>query len=137
MSSPYWGYRRITAELAGTGHQVGPSTVWRILKQHDIDPAPQRSEVTWSQFLHSQAAVACDFLTVDTALLRRYYLLFFIDITTRDGHQPRRRTRHPRPVGRAHRRRVTQVLVERDDRAPQPGRRGCVDALLRWVERSP
>ena len=32
----------------------------------------------------SQAAVACDFATVDTALLRRYYLLFFIDITTRE-----------------------------------------------------
>ena len=32
----------------------------------------------------SPAAVACDFATVDTALLRRYYLLFFIDITTRE-----------------------------------------------------
>jgi hypothetical protein len=28
-------------------------------------------------------AVACDFVTVDTALLRRYYLLLFIDVTTR------------------------------------------------------
>ncbi|MCP3910593.1 MAG: transposase, partial [Actinomycetia bacterium] len=82
--NPTWGYRRIAAELAGTGHQVGASTVWRILKQHSIDPAPQRSEVTWSQLLHSQAAVACDFLTVDTALLRRYYVLFFIDVTTRE-----------------------------------------------------
>jgi putative transposase len=32
----------------------------------------------------SQAAVACDFATVDTALLRRFYLLFFIDITSRE-----------------------------------------------------
>ena len=54
--------------------------MWRILKQHGIDPATQRCEVTWTQFLRSQAAVACDFATIDTALLRRYYLLFFIDI---------------------------------------------------------
>ena len=82
--NPTWGYRRITGELAGLGHRVGASTVWRILKQHDIDPAPQRTSVTWTQFLRSQAAVACDFASVDTVLLRRYYLLFFIDITNRE-----------------------------------------------------
>ncbi len=54
------------------------------LKQHDIDPTPHRSTVTWTQFLRSQAAVACDFATIDTAFLRRYYLLFFIDVTTRE-----------------------------------------------------
>ena len=58
--------------------------MWRILKQHGVDPAPQRTSVTWTRFLRSQAAVACDFVTVDTALLRRCYLLFFIDITTRE-----------------------------------------------------
>ena len=40
--------------------------------------------MTWTQFLRSQAAVACDFATIDTAFLRRYYLLFFIDITSRE-----------------------------------------------------
>ena len=40
--------------------------------------------MTWSQFLHSQAAVACDFFTIDTALLRRYYVLFFIKVQTRE-----------------------------------------------------
>ena len=58
--------------------------MWRILEQHRVDPAPQRTSVTWTQFLRSQAAVACDFATVDTVLLRRCYLLFFIDITTRE-----------------------------------------------------
>ena len=82
--NPTWGYRRITGELAGLGLRIAASTVWRILKQHRIDPAPQRTSVTWTQFLRSQAAVACDFATVDTALLRRYYLLFFIDITNRE-----------------------------------------------------
>ena len=83
-NNPTWGYRRITGELVGLGHRVGASTVWRTLKQNRIDPAPQRTSVTWTQFLRSQAAVACDFATVDTALLRRCYLLFFIDITNRE-----------------------------------------------------
>lgn len=81
--NPTWGYRRIHGELAGLGHRIASSTVWKILKTSGIEPAPERSEVTWSQFLHSQAAVACDFFTVDTALLRRYYVLFFIHIPTR------------------------------------------------------
>jgi len=82
--NPAWGYRRISGELGSLGHDVGASTVWRILKHHGIDPAPHRSAVTWTQFLRSQAAVACDFATIDTASLRRYYLLFFIDVTTRE-----------------------------------------------------
>ena len=83
-NNPTWGYRRIHGELVGLGHRVGASTIWRILKAHDIGPAPQRSTVTWTQFLRSQAAVACDFATVDSVLLRRHYLLFFIDVTSRE-----------------------------------------------------
>ena len=81
--NPTWGYRRIHGELAGLGHRIASSTVWKILKANGIDPAPDRSDITWSQFLHSQAVVACDFFTVDTPLLRRYYVLFFIHIPTR------------------------------------------------------
>ena len=78
--NPTWGYRRVHGEIVGLGHRVASSTVWQILKSNGIDPAPGRSEVTWSEFLHSQAAVACDFFTIDTALLRRFYVLFFIDV---------------------------------------------------------
>jgi transposase InsO family protein len=81
--NPTWGYRRIHGELAGLGHHLASSTVWSILKSAGIDPAPERSDATCSQFLHSQAAVACDFFTVDTAMLRRYYILYFIHIPTR------------------------------------------------------
>jgi putative transposase len=81
--NPTWGYRRIQGELAGLGHPIGASTVWRILKSHGMVPAPKRTGVTWTEFLRSQAAVACDFATVDTLLLRRFYLLFFIDIPSR------------------------------------------------------
>lgn len=82
--NPTWGYRRIHGELTGLGHTIGASTVWTILKAEGVDPAPNRASLSWTQFLRSQAAVACDFATIDTALLRRYYLLFFIDITTRE-----------------------------------------------------
>lgn len=57
--------------------------MWRILQDAHINPAPDRTALTWSQFLMSQVAVATDFATIDTTLLRRYYLLFFINIETR------------------------------------------------------
>ena len=81
--NPTWGYRRIHGELVGLGHQVAASTVWQILKNHQVSPAPHRASVTWSAFLRSQAAVACDFACVDTVSLRRYYLLYFLGIRTR------------------------------------------------------
>jgi transposase InsO family protein len=81
--NPTWGYRRIHGELTNLGCQLAASTVWQILKTKGINPAPHRSDVTWSQFLHSQAAVACDFFTVDTARLKRFYVLFFVHIPTR------------------------------------------------------
>jgi transposase InsO family protein len=82
--NPTWGYRRIQGELCRLGHRIAPSTVWQILRDHHIDPAPQRAAVSWSAFLRSQAAVACDFATVDTVLMRRFYVLFFIDVTSRE-----------------------------------------------------
>ncbi len=82
--NPTWGYRRIHGELVGLGHHIGASTVWQILKDAGVDPAPARTSVSWSQLLRSQAAIAYDFAHVDTALLRRFYVLFFIDVTTRE-----------------------------------------------------
>jgi len=60
---------------------VAPSTVWEILRAAGIDPAPCRSDPTWRQFLHAQAAgiVAVDFLHVDTVLLKRLHVLVFIE----------------------------------------------------------
>jgi hypothetical protein len=86
--NPTWGYRRIHGELVGLGHQVAPSTMWSILRHAGIDPAPRRSGPTWSQFLAGQAKpiVACDFLTVDTVLFSRLYLLVFIEHATRRVH---------------------------------------------------
>ena len=59
--NPTWGYRRIHGELAGLGYQTGASTVWTILNA-EIDPAPRRAGLSWSQFLRAQAhaILACD-----------------------------------------------------------------------------
>jgi putative transposase len=50
-----WGYRRIHSELAGLGIIVAPSTVWEILKDAGIGPAPRRNGPGWAEFLRSQA----------------------------------------------------------------------------------
>jgi putative transposase len=83
--NPTWGYRRIHGELARLGITIAASTVWTVLKNAGIDPAPARNSESWTTFLRSQAAgiVACDFFTVDTVMLRRYYVLFFIELQTR------------------------------------------------------
>jgi len=53
--NPRWGYRRIEGELVGLGNAVAASTVWKILKNAGLDPAPRRSGPTWRQFLTAQA----------------------------------------------------------------------------------
>src|ERR1017187_4000962 len=86
--NPLWGHRWIHGELTKLGVTIAPSTVWEILRAAGIDPAPRRSGPSWRQFLHAQAAgiVAVDFLHVDPVLLRRLYVLVFIEHGTRRMH---------------------------------------------------
>jgi transposase len=83
--NPEWGYRRIHGELAGLGVKVAASTIWEILKANGIDPAPRRTNPTWSQFLRSQAEaiLACDFFIVDLLDGTRSYVLTVIEHATR------------------------------------------------------
>ena len=86
--NPLWGYRRIHGELTKLGATVAPSAIHEILRAAGIDLAPRRSGPTWRQFLHAQAAgiLAVDFLHVDTVLLKRLYVLVFIEHGTRRMH---------------------------------------------------
>jgi transposase InsO family protein len=86
--NPAWGHRRIQGELARLGHAIAASTVWEILHAAGIDPAPRRAGPTWREFLAAQAhaIIACDFVVVETVLLRRLYVLVFIEHGTRRLH---------------------------------------------------
>jgi putative transposase len=79
--NPNWGYRRIHGELLVLGIKVAASTVWQILTDASIDPAPQRASSTWAQFPRSQAEalLACDFFETVTLTGARMYVLAVIE----------------------------------------------------------
>ena len=83
--NPCWGYRRIHGELLVLGIKVAASTVWEILQQAGIDPAPERTTTTWASFLRSQAEalLACDFFETVTLTGARLYVLAVIEHATR------------------------------------------------------
>ena len=87
--NPAWGYTRIQGALANLHHCVARGTIANILRQHGLEPAPERQKrTTWQEFLrsHWEVLAAADFFTVDvwtTAGLTRYAVLFIIEIATR------------------------------------------------------
>jgi len=85
--NPRWGYVRIKGELGKLGIRVSATAIAMLLRRHGVGPAPRRGP-TWRQFLKAQATgiIACDFFTVETALLKTLYVLFFIEIKTRRVH---------------------------------------------------
>jgi putative transposase len=80
-----WGYRRIHGELAALGIKVAASTVWEILNEHGIPPAPERQSTTWADFLRSQAEalLACDLFETRTLTGARLYVFAIIEHSTR------------------------------------------------------
>jgi len=90
------GYRRIHGELAGLGIIVAPSTVWQILKDAGISPAPRRDGPGWAAFLRPQAQgiLALDFFTADLLNGTKVYVLAVIEHGTRRIRIPGA-TEHP------------------------------------------
>jgi transposase InsO family protein len=86
--NPLWGHRRIHREPATPGVTVAPPTIWQIRHAAGTDPPPRRPGPTRRQFPHAQAAgiLAAGFLPADTVLLRRLYVLAFIEHGTRRMH---------------------------------------------------
>jgi transposase InsO family protein len=81
MGNSSWGYRRVHGELLVLGVKIAASTVWEILHEAGIDPAPERPSTTWADFLRSQADAlpACDFVEPVTLTGARMYVLTVIE----------------------------------------------------------
>jgi putative transposase len=54
---------------SGLGIRLAASTVWTILREAGVEPAPRRLDSSWREFLRRQASIVieCDFLTVDAS----------------------------------------------------------------------
>ena len=84
-----WGYTRIQGALANLDHRVSRGTIATILREHGLEPAPERvKKTTWTEFLkiHWDVLAAADFFTVDVWTgrgLTRVAVLFIIELSTR------------------------------------------------------
>ena len=84
-----WGYRRIQGALANLCHVVARGTIATILKDHRIEPAPERQhQTTWQEFLqqHWESIAAADFFAVEVwtpSGLTTFLVLFLIELSTR------------------------------------------------------
>jgi putative transposase len=56
--NPAWGYRRVQGELVRLGHPIAACTVWQILHDAGLGPAPRRTGPTWKQLLTAQATAS-------------------------------------------------------------------------------
>lgn len=87
--SPSWGYTRIRGALKNLGHEVGRTTIKRILAANGIEPTTTRRKgMSWETFLqiHWGSIAAADFFAVETLSRRgliRYLVFFVIDLRSR------------------------------------------------------
>ena len=86
-----WGYPRIMAELKKLGIHLSSGSIRNILKKEGFQCFPQHSEGSWDKYLKRtfHTLWACDFFTktiLTPVGLRYYFVLFFINIKTREVH---------------------------------------------------
>ena len=87
--NPTWGYTRIRGGLKHVGHDIARKTIQAILKDHGIEPAPERgAKMSWKTFLaaHWEGLAAADFFTVEVLTLRgvvRHVVFFVMKLKTR------------------------------------------------------
>jgi hypothetical protein len=83
--NPKWGCVRIRGELLKLGNVVSATAIRKLLRRNRVGPAPWRSRLSWKSFLRAQASaiVLTDFLSVDTVLLKRLYVLLYMELATR------------------------------------------------------
>lgn len=86
--NPTWGYERIQGTLANLGHPLSDQTVGNFLREHGIEPAPERKRGTsWQTFLksHWESIGAIDFTTVEVWTMEglvTMYILVVMELKT-------------------------------------------------------
>jgi transposase InsO family protein len=85
-----WGYCRIQGELKKLDHRVAATTIAKTLKDHGIQPAPDRP-TSWRAFLraHAEVIAGADFFTAEVWTRRglvTHYILFVVHHATRAVH---------------------------------------------------
>jgi putative transposase len=83
-----WGYQRIRGELLKLGIQRSKGCIAAILRRNGLPPSPQRSGLTWRQFLarHAEVLLCTDLFTKEVWTctgLRTAYVLFALHLRTR------------------------------------------------------
>ena len=66
--NPTWGYDIIQGVLSNVGYHICDQTVGNVLKEHGIEPAPDRKrQTTWKAFIksHWEVLAAIDFTTIE------------------------------------------------------------------------
>ena len=77
------------ASIDNLGHRVGRTTIASILKDHGVEPTPERGRrIAWSKFLkaHWSVLAAADFFTIEVwgpRGLVTFYVFFVIELATR------------------------------------------------------
>jgi transposase InsO family protein len=129
--------------LANLGHIVGDQSVRNILKEHGIEPAPERKRGTsWETFLkaHWETLGAIDFTTVEIWTVKglvTMYILVVMELKSRrieiagitanpDGKWIRQVCRNLTSVDDGFLRNTTHLLVDRDTKF-QPLRQYMTD----------
>jgi len=130
--NPKWGYDRIQGALANLEHTVCDQTVGNILKQHGIEPAPERKRggTSWETFLkaHWETLGAINFTTVEVWTVKglvTMYILVVMELKSRrieiagitanpDGKWIRQVCRNLTAADEDFLRNTTHLLVDRD-----------------------
>lgn len=84
-----FGLTRIVGEMRKLGIRISRQTVRTILKEHDIEPSPDRTSDSWADFLkrHGETLWGCDFFSVRSVTakgIRDLYVMVFLCLKTRE-----------------------------------------------------
>ncbi|MGH9372054.1 MAG: IS3 family transposase [Vicinamibacterales bacterium] len=144
--NPTWGYTRIQGALKNLGHNVGRSTIARILRAHGRSPVPERP-TSWQTFLrtHWGEIAGADFFATEVWTGRglvTFYTVFVIELASRRvqilGSTPHPDDAFMRQVARtltmADGTMCRVLICDRDAKWSQPVRAHLQDSGLRVIQ---